>query len=280
MNPVVNPISNLLLLNSGNQISIDPNIALGDTFLTTNAKVRAYWNFTGIAGNDGDVLTSYNDLSLSGTWDLTNSVGANNPKLGKIQDGTDVVSCLRAKTASTIREAFITTLPAVNLLKNSVECHFLMKFEDGQNASSNIFFGSSNGGTQFFRLRVTSTGRLQLEYAAAAAGLSTILSDTVVIENGETGVYLIRLRLDFTTDVVSGMVNGIPITFSVSSGNAISAWNPANWTSNTRECGIGGEWSGSFVADTSTRKYILKSAVSDLLTSDEYLILAASFLNY
>lgn len=266
----------ILFASNGEQV--DPNIALGDAFLTSNAKTRSYWDFTTLSGADGTVLSSHEDLSISGTWDLDDGSGVNNPKSGIIQRGTSSVTCLRAKTASTYKEAFKTTTAATNLLKNDVEVHLLINLEDGQ-IGTNILFGSADGGTRYFRFRVTSTGLLQLEYAAGASGLSTIISTGTVLPDGLTGVYLIRLRCDFTTDVISGMINGIPITFSVSSGNAISTWNAANWVS-TRSCGVGGSYDGAFTADATVVKYILKGAVTDLLTDDEYLILAASFLNY
>ena len=267
-----------MALLSGSSEVADPNIALGDAFLTTSATTRAYWDFTTLSGADGTVLSSHEDLSISGTWDLDDGSGVNNPKSGIIQRGTSSVACLRAKTASTYKEAFKTTSAATNLLKNDVEVHLLINLEDGQ-IGTNILFGSADGGTRCFRFRVTSTGLLQLEYAAGASGLSTIISTGTVLPDGLTGVYLIRLRCDFTTDVISGMINGIPITFSVSSGNAISTWNAANWVS-TRSCGVGGSYDGAFTADATVVKYILKGAVTDLLTDDEYLILAASFLNY
>lgn len=267
----------IFLLQQGGE-QADANIALGTTFLTTNAKTRAYWDFTSLGVSDGTVLSSYNDLSVGGVWDLDNASGVNNPKAGIIQRGTSYTTALRAKTPSTYKEAFKTTSAATNLLKNDVEVHLLINLEDGQ-IGTNILFGSADGGTRYFRFRVTSTGLLQLEYAAGASGLSTIISTGTVLPDGLTGVYLIRLRCDFTTDVISGMINGIPITFSVSSGNAISTWNAANWVS-TRSCGVGGSYDGAFTADAIVVKYILKGAVTDLLTDDEYLILAASFLNY
>jgi hypothetical protein len=158
--------------------------------------------------------------------------------------------------------------------------HFLISFEDGRNASNNTFFGSANGGTQFFRLRVNSAGNITLEYAASGAGLSTLTSSGATFPDGLTGVHLLRIRCDFTTDVISGMLDGIPLTFSLTSGNAVSTWDASTWTSSSRGCGIGGDWSGSFSADTSNLKYILKCAVTDLLTDDQYLQLASSFLNY
>ena len=269
-----------MALLSGSSEVADPNIALGDAFLTISATTRAYWDFTTLSGADGTVLSSHEDLSISGTWDLDDGSGVNNPKSGIIQRGTSSVACLRAKTASTYKEAFKTTTAATNLLKNDVEVHFLISFEDGRNASNNTFFGSDNGGTQLFRLRVNSAGNITLEYAASGAGLSTLTSSGATFPDGLTGVHLLRIRCDFTTDVISGMLDGIPLTFSLTSGNAVSTWNASTWTSGSRGCGIGGDWSGSFSADTSNLKYILKCAVTDLLTDDQYLQLASSFLNY
>lgn len=268
------------VLFANNTEEVDANIALGDAFLTTSATTRAYWDFTTLSGSDGTVLASHEDLSTSGTWDLDDGSGVNNPKTGIVRTGSRSVRALRAKTASTFKEAFKTTTAAVNLLKNDVEVHFLISLEDGRNASNNTIFGSTNGGTQFFRLRVNSAGNITLEYAASGAGLSTLTSSGATFPDGLTGVHLLRVRCDFTTDVISGMLDGIPLTFSLTSGNAVSTWNASTWTSGSRGCGIGGDWSGSFSVDTSNVKYILKCAVTNLLTDDEYLKLAASFLNY
>lgn len=268
------------LMFANNAEQVDANIALGDAFLTTSATTRAYWDFTTLSGHDGTVLASHEDLSISGTWDLDDASGVNNPKTGIVRTGSRSVRALRAKTASTFKEAFKTTTAATNLLKNDVEVHMLLSLEDGQNASKNYIFGSANGGTQFFRVSINSSGNIVLEYAAAGAGLSTLTSSGATFPNGLTGVHLLRLRCDFTTDVISGMLNGIPITFSLTSGNAVSTWNASTWTSNTRGCGIGTCFDGSFPVDTLNLKYILKCAVTDLLTDDQYLQLAASFLNY
>lgn len=181
------------ILSASNGEQVDPNIALGDAFLTTSTTTRAYWDFTTLSGADGTVLSSHEDLSISGTWDLDDGSGVNNPKSGIIQRGTSSVACLRAKTASTYKEAFKTTTAATNLLKNDVEVHFLISFEDGRNASNNTFFGSANGGTQFFRLRVNSAGNITLEYAASGAGLSTLTSSGATFPDGLTGVHLLRL---------------------------------------------------------------------------------------
>lgn len=263
--------------------SLDPNISLGDTFLTTNAKTRAYWNFTTqLTGVDDAAIVSVADLRGNG-WTLGTQSGVNTPKEGVLQEGTNTIKALKAATASTLKQALVTNTAAQNLLIGSPEVHMLIDLTDGQQAGTMVLFGSANGGTQFFRLRVNAAGNLQLEYAAQAAGLSTLTSSGYVIPNGFTGIHLIRLRCDFVTDVISGMINGVPITFSLTSGNAISTWNPAIWTSGARGCGVGGDWSGSFAADGSalaTPKYILKTAVTDLLTDDEYLIVAASLLNY
>jgi len=53
------PLIRNLTLSKKNRVigePIDPNIALGNTLLTTNSKVRAYWDFTEVVGNDWDLL--------------------------------------------------------------------------------------------------------------------------------------------------------------------------------------------------------------------------------
>jgi hypothetical protein len=261
-----------------NTNTVDPNIALGNTFLTTNAKSRAYWDFTTqLTGVEDAAITSVADLRGNG-WDLGNFSGAATPVEGKIQVGLTEITTLNAFTPSGTESALVGTSAATNLLKNSVEVHLLVNLFDGQPSSALYLFGCSNGGTQYFRLGVNTSGNLTLEYAAAGAGLSTLTSSGNALINGLTGVTLIRLICDFSTDVISGYVNGVPISFSLSSGNAVSSWNPANWVC-SKGVGVGGHWDSVFTNDTGT-KHILKCAVTDLITNDESIQIAASFLNY
>lgn len=256
--------------------SADPNIALGNTFLTTNAKSRAYWDFTTqLTGVEDAAITSVSDLRGNG-WTLGNFSGAATPVEGKIQVGLTEVSTLLGYTPSTYEYGLVGTTAATNLLKNSVEIHLLVNLVDGQ-LGTQYLFGASNGGTQRLRISINTSGNIVLEYAIGAGG-STLTSSGNALINGLTGVYLIRVILDFGTDVISGYVNGVPISFSLTSGNAVSTWNPANWIC-TKGVGVGGDWDGAFTNDVGT-KHILKCAVTDLITSDEYIQLAASFLNY
>lgn len=258
---------------------IDPNIALGDIFLTSNAKTRAYWNFTTqLTGVEGAAITSVSDLRGNG-WTLSNFSGAATPVEGKIQVGLNEITTLNAFTPSGTESALVGTTASTNLLKNSLEVNLLVNLFDGIPSSATYLFGAANGGTQFFRIGVNTSGNLTLEYAAAGAGLSTLTSSGNALINGLTGVTLIRVICDFNTDVISGMVNGVPITFSLTSGNAVSTWNPANWIC-SRGVGVGGHWDGAFTNDAIVNKHILKCAVTDLITPDEYIQVAASFLNY
>jgi hypothetical protein len=268
-----------LLMNGGTLP--DPNIALGNTFLTTNAKSRAYWDFTTqLTGVEDAAITSVADLRGNG-WTLGNFSGAATPKEGKIQIGLTEVTTLNGYTASGYENGLVGTTAATNLLKNSVEVHLLIDLIDGNPSSAIYPFGCSNGGTQYFRLGINTSGNITLEYAAAGAGLSTLTSSGNALVNGMTGVTLIRLRCDFGTDVISGNVNGVPITFSLTAGNAVSSWNPANWVC-SKGIGVGGHWDSAFTNEGGSiiNKHILKVAVTDLITDEEYIQLAASFLNY
>lgn len=257
----------------------DPNIALGDTFLTSNAKTRAYWNFTTqLSGNEGDATGNVSDLRGNG-WTLSNFSGAAFPIIGKMQEGLREVNVLNAYTPSTYEYGLVGTGASTNLLKNSVEVHLLINIFDGRPSSTTYLFGVANGGTQTFRIGLNTSGNLTLDYAAAGAGGSNLISSGNALPNGLTGVCLIRLICDFGTDVISGMVNGVPVSFTLNSGNAISTWNPANWVC-SKGIGIGGHWDSAFTNDADNVKHVLKTSVTDLLTDDEYLILAASFLNY
>lgn len=265
--------------NSGGGSPVDPNIALGDTFLTSNAKTRAYWNFTTqLTGVEGAAITSVSDLRGNG-WTLSNFSGAATPVEGKIQVGLNEVTTLNAFTPPGTESALVGTTASTNLLKNSVEVHLLVNIFDGVPSGTLYLFGAGNGATQNFRVGVNTSGNLKLEYAASGAGVSTLTSSGNALINGLTGITLIRLICDFSTDVISGFVNGVPVTFSLTSGNAISTWNPANWVC-SKGVGVGGHWDSVFSDDGSVNKHILKCAVTDLITPDESIQVAASFLNY
>lgn len=269
----VNIIS--VIMNDGT--SNDPNIALGDELLTTDVDVRAYWDFTKLTGNEGEPTGNVSDLR-GNNWTLSNFSGATTSLVGEIQIGTRLIKCLHSYTASGYEYGLVGTTASTNLLKGSVEVHMLINLVDGRETTNQYVFGCSNGGTQIFRVGITPAGKISLEYAASGAGLSTILSDQTPIPNGMTGIIMISLILDLdTTDTLKGYVNGVPITFTVSSGNALSIWNPSNWVC-TKGVGIAGHWDGVFTNDTGV-KYCLKAAVTNLLTQDKRLYLMASFLN-
>lgn len=258
--------------------SADPNIALGNTFLTTNAKSRAYWDFTTqLTGVEDAAITSISDLSPN-SWTLENFAGAATPVEGKLQVELQEIKTLAAYTSAGYEKGLVGNSASTNLLKNSLEVFLLINLIDGQTGGTQWLFGVSNGGTQNFRIGINATGNIEVQYAAAGATNSVLTSSGNALINGLTGMTLIRVIFDFTADVISGYVNGVPVSFTLNSGNALSVWNPANWTC-SKGIGIGGHWDGVFTNDTGN-KHILKIAVTDILTNDEYIQLAASFLNY
>lgn len=256
---------------------VDPNIAVGDWFLTSNAKTRAYWDFTALTGAEDSSITSVSDLRGNG-WTLTNNSGGFTPTVGYLQSELNTIYALKALTQSGTKQALFTSTAATNLLKNSVEVHLYVCLVDGQNSATNILCGTGNGGTKQFRITVNSTGNIVVNYAAQGTQ-SVLTSSGAVFKDGFTGFTLLRVIFDFGTDTISGMINGISITFSLTSGTAISAWDPSLFVS-LSGFGIGGNVdSTAWTADTTNYKYILKAAVTDLLTDDQYLTVAASFLN-
>jgi hypothetical protein len=184
----------------------DPNIALGDTFLTSDAKTRAYWNFTTqLSGNESDAITSVSDLRGNG-WTLGNFSGGAFPIIGKMQEGLRQVNVLNAYTPSGFEHGLVGTTAATNLLKNSVEVHLLLNVFDGQPASTIYLFGCGSG-TLNFRIGVNTSGNITVDYSSFTT-LSQLSSTGNSLINGLTGVRLIRVRLDFGTDTISGIVDG------------------------------------------------------------------------
>lgn len=259
---------NLLILN----ILQTPQPNLGYEYLIANAKVG--WVFDNISGSEGASITSV--ASVVGTSNpLTDNSGGLAPKRGSTQIGTTVYSGLRANTASgtTPKQALITTNQPDSYFQSDFEIDLTFNLVDGQGAT-NYLFGVSNGGTQVFRCSVNSSGNIVLEIAASAS-LSTFTCTGNAISNNYSGIIYLRIRADFTGDVLSVWVNGVPLTVSLTSGPAFSTINPASFFFNVRKLGVGGTWDGSFAADGISNKVLhrlyitpLKSAIDALYVGD------------
>lgn len=260
---------------------INPNIALGNTLLTTNSKVRAYWNFTGLQGDDWDILTALPDSSLNGTYNLVNNSGAFQPSLGFFNAGESVVGTLRARTSSGINNGLMTSQVATGLGNGEREYHFLFSLQDGVQTGSNKLAGmQANSLTSI--ITMIDGGKISFTFALNNINTCTYLSDSAVIANNITDIHLLRIRM--TTTSVTMMLDGVLIPCSLSAGVAISTITLSSFTT-TLSYGIGGVI-GNAIATPTFRpdagipyKYILKHAVTDLLTDTEYLQLSSSFLN-
>lgn len=261
-------------------VTDNPNIALGNTFLTTNSKVRAYWNFTNIDGDDWDILTSHPDNSVNGTYNLINNSGAFTPSIGFFNIGETVVSALRSRTTSGVEKAFITSQVATALGNGEREFHFLFTLQDGIQTDGNRLAGilANNGAVITTRIEA---GKIHFTYGYGG-NTCNYLSDNAVVSNNSTDIHLLRVRM--TTTSVTMMVDGIVTPCSLSSGVAISTITLSGF-STPLAYGVGGVIGNAnslttFRIDTPIPyKYILKHAITDLLTDIEYLYLSASFLN-
>ena len=268
---------NLLSGNSG----INPNIALGDALLTENTITRAYWDFTSIDGDDWDVLTSHPDSSVNGTYNLINNSGAFTPSLGFFNIGENVVSTLRARTTSGTDKAFITSQPATAFGNGEREYHFLFSLQDGQTTNGGRLAGILQNTGYNIITKVSPSGKIYFKYSQTPSDVfSEYLSDSAVILNGSTDIHILRIRMSSTS--VTMMLDGVNVPCSLSSGVAISTFTLSSY-STTVAYGVGGVIGNLptiFSYDDSISwKYLLKHAVTDLLTDEEYLQLTASFLN-
>jgi len=264
--------------------SVNPNIALGDALLSSNSKTKAYWDFTALDGDDWDALTSLPDNSVNSTYDLVNfsSTTNFNPSLGFFNVGESVVGTLRSRTSSGIYNALITSQVATGLGNGEREFHFLFTLQDGIASSGNRLGGlepNNNLGTMV--TRIDSSGKIYFKYGYSNSFNCTYLSDSVVIANGTTDIHILRVRM--TTSGVTFMLDGVNVPCSLSAGVDISTITLSSYTS-ALEYGVGGSLGNDnsikrFVIDSIDYKYIIKHAVTDLLTDAEYLQIVASFLN-
>lgn len=260
---------------------VNPNISLGDTLLSANSKTRAYWNFTNLEGDDWDIMTSLPDSSLNGTYNLVNNSGAFQPTLGFFNAGESVVGTLRARTSSGINNGLMTSQVATALGNGEREFHFLFTLQDGVQTGGNKLAGmQANSLTSI--ITMIDAGKISFTFALNNINTCTYLSDSVVIANNVTDIHLLRIRM--TTTSVTMMLDGVNVPCSLSAGVAISTITLGSFTT-TLAYGVGGVI-GNAIATPTFRpdvgipyKYILKHAVTDLLTDTEYLQLSASFLN-
>jgi len=272
----------MFMLMSSSVSDVNPNIALGKALLTKNAKTRAYWDFTQIVGDDWDTLTAHPDSSINGTYNLINNSGALLPSLGFFNVGEKVISTLRANTSSGTNNAFITSQVATALGNGEREYHTLFSLQDGQtsdggrlagvfpNTGNSIIIKVSPSGVIYFRWGLPP-GTVYCEYR----------SDSAVIANGVTDIHLLRIRMSSTS--VTMMLDGVNVPCSLYAGVAISTVNLSSYAT-TLPYGVGGVW-GNFpsvfrIDDGPSYKYIIKHAVTDLLTDEEYLQLVASFNDF
>ena len=274
----------LFLFSSSSGEIVNPNIALGDTLLTQNTITKAYWDFTNIDGDNWDVLTAHSDSSINGTYNLVNFSSTTNflPSLGFFNIGENVVSTLRARTSSGIYNAFVTSPVATGLGNGEREFHFLFTLQDGMAGVGNRLGGlepNNNLGTMV--TRIESNGKLYFKYGYSNSFNCTYLSNSAVIANGSTDIHILRVRM--TTTSVSFMLDGVNVPCSLSAGVDISTLTLSNYTS-AIEYAVGGSLGNDnnikrFVSDLGDYKYILKHAITGLLTDAQYLQLVASFLN-
>jgi len=270
-----------MLMNSSIS-DVNPNIALGNALLTTNAKTRAYWDFTQIVGDDWDILTSHPDISVNGTYNLINNSGAFSPSLGFFNVGEKVISTIRARTTSGVNNAFITSQVATALSNGAREFHYLFTLQDGRQPDGNRLAGilANNGVTLI--TRIDSSGKILFNFGYGG-NTCTYLSDNSVISDNVTDIHLLRIRM--TTTSVTMMLDGVVIPCSLSAGVAISTITLSGF-STPLTYGVGGVIGNAnnntiFRTDGSIPyKYIIKHAVTDLLTDEEYLQLVASFNDF
>jgi len=261
--------------------SVNPNIALGDTLLTANSKTRAYWDFTNIDGDDWDVLTSHPDISVNGTYNLINNSGAFSPSLGFFNIGENVVSALRARTTSGVNKAFITSQPATEFGNGEREFHFLFSLQDGQTTDGGRLAGILQNIGYNIITKVSPSGKIYFRYSQTPSNVfSEYLSDSAVISNNVTDIHILRIRMTATS--VTMMLDGVNVPCSLSDGVAISTFTLSSY-STTIAYGVGGVIGNSptvfRIDDGIPWKYLLKHAITDLLTDEEYLQIVASFLN-
>jgi hypothetical protein len=279
----MNPVLTNWLYSRGGGSQINPNIALGDELLTNNSITRAYWDFTNIDGDDWDVLTAHPDSSVNGTYNLINTSGGltYEPTLGFFNIGDTVITTIRCRTSSGINDAFITSPAAVNLANGEREFHFLFTLQDGITGSGNRLAGSEPNGLHKVVTLIDASGKIYFRIGDGT-NYSIYLSDSAIIANDVTDIHLLRVRM--TTSSVTMMLDGVPVPCSLSAGVAISSVTLTNFNS-AIEYGVGGSIGNNngqknFVLGDVPWKYIIKHAITDLLTDSQYLQLVASFNNF
>jgi len=212
---------------------------------------------------------------------LINNSGSFTPSLGFFNIGENVISTLRARTTSGVAKAFITSQPATAFGNGEREFHFLFSLQDGQTTDGGRLAGLLQNTGNNIITKISPSGKIYFRYSQTPSNVfSEYLSDSAVISNNSTDIHLLRIRMTSTT--VTMMLDGVNIPCSLSAGVGISTFTLSSYTT-TEPYGVGGVIGNSptiFRSDDSIAwKYLLKHAITDLLTDTEYLYLVASFLN-
>jgi len=247
----------------------------GYAVVKTNA--RAAWDFTHMGKCLYETKDTVVDFSGNGRNAFRDGTTFNPIVVETMIEGGNSITAAGCENTNVTKKCYVSDGAATNLFNTDFEIHMTLSLQDGQ-IGSQYFFGLNNGSGRRLYLYFTSSGKVRLALTLAGNTVSEWESN-YAFQNNTTGAHYIRLRCDFTTDVLKMYIDGIETTITLLSGDAFNLINPASF-SNTWGTAIGGTRTGSTTVQSANGNMLIyKAAVTPLLTNNQSLK-AANWFTY
>ena len=278
-------ITILLLLISCFAFGQDFGIASGNQagkeamegYTIVKANARGAWDFTRMAKKLYETKDTVLDFSGNARNAFRDGTTFNPFVAETMVLGGGSITAAACENTNVTKKCFVQDGAATNLFNTDFEIHIAFSLQDGR-IGSQYFFGLNNGAGKRVFAYVNSTGTIRFDLNLNGSTISEWES-TYAFPNNSTGAHYVRIRCDFTTDVLKMYVDGIETTLTLLSGDAFSLINPTGFT-NTWGTAIGGTRTGSTAIQSGNGNMLVyKAAVTPLLTNSQSLK-AANWFTY
>ncbi len=246
-------------------------------YAVVKANARAAWDFTRMRKRLYETKDTVIDFSGNGRNAFRSGTTFNPMVVETMIFGGGSITAAACENSNVTKNCYVQDGAATNLFNTDFETHITLSLQDGQIGSQYVF-GLNNGAGKRMYLYVVSTGKIRLALTLAGSTVSEWES-TYAFQNNTTGAHYIRLRCDFTNDVLKMYVDGVETTLTLLSGDAFNLINPSGFT-NTWGTAIGGTRTGSTAIQSGNGNMLIyKAAVTPLLTNNQSLK-AANWFTY
>jgi len=249
--------------------------ASGYTVVKNNA--RGAWDFTRMGKKYLETKDTVLDFSGNGKNAFRSGTTFNPIVMETMVEGWGSITSAACENTNATKKCYVSDGACTNFLNSDFEVHITMSFQDGR-IGSQYFYGISNGLTKHFTASISSTGTIKLNINLNGSSFSDFES-AYALNDKITGSVYIRIRCDFTNDILKVYVNGIETPMTLLSGNSFDLINPSGFA-NAYGVGIGGTRTGSTSIQSGNGNLLVyKAAVTGLLT-DIQALQAANWFTY